>query len=167
MARKYISWKTKTAAALAELGNARYGVPYDDVKRMTEDQFLSLWEWDHNIFHSASRSVARPKGGLKFTPIDPDVFWNLTPMLIKTHRKKTKRDLKTIAKSRRIRKRNSAGAGRWPLPGSRVFPLRIGPDAECRTHGASEVAIHPARKIRSRGFDKTRKRKMDGTVVKR
>jgi hypothetical protein len=147
MKRKHISWKTKCAAALLDAQIAR-GLDtswYVDAKQMTEDQFLSLFQWDHNIFHSGTRSVASHESGLIFTPLDPDVFWNLTPMLIKAHREKTKVDVKIIAKGKRIRKDwhklvELSGMTREP-------PL--------------------LRRLRSRGFDKTKRRKWDGTVVKR
>src|SRR5262249_53629299 len=118
MRRKHISWKTKCAAALLCV---RYDppIPYDDVKKMTEDQFLSLFHWDHNILHT-NNAV--------------DEFWNLTPMLISAHRENTNQDAKNIAKSKRI-----------------------------RFHGMKDKK----RKIRSRGFDKTLRRKMDGTVTRR
>ena len=145
MERKHISWKTKAAAALAELGNVRYGIPYNDVKHMTEAQFLSLWHFDNNKLHSF-------KGG--------DHFSNLTPMLIKAHREKTKRDAKIIAKGRRLEKRQeeltnryiAMGAYHDAMGGGRIF---------------HEVFKPETRKIRSRGFDKTKRRKMSGQVVPR
>ena len=187
MGRKYISWKTKTAAALAELGNARYGIPYTDVKRMTEDQFLSLWEWDHNIFHSGTRLLAPPKGlGLKFTPLDPDVFWNLTPMPIKPHLAKTKRDLRIIAKGRRIRKKRGITDKMirdelWPglavvgeMTKALSAGLREGAASAYERLGKSDRYSENykrinwnKRKLRSRGFDKTKRRKMSGKVVPR
>ena len=193
--RKHISWKTKCAAALAELGY----VSYVDLKTMTEDQFLSLWQWDHNIFHSGTRSVARPEGGLEFTPLNPDVFWNLTPMLIKKHGEKTRNDLKIIAKSRRIRKKyrrpaegyiiggggaGGGGSSNYDWEGTKVLTamgdaigsgLREGMRSAYERIVAEERAgkHNPlrhwklGRKIRSRGFDKTKRRKMSGKVVKR
>ena len=49
MKRKHISWKTKCAAALL---HAMRDIAYDDAKKMTEDQFLSLWQFDHNMLHA-------------------------------------------------------------------------------------------------------------------
>ena len=180
--RKHISWKTKCAAALAELGY----VSYVDLKTMTEDQFLSLWQWDHNIFHSGTRSVARPEGGLEFTPPNPDVFWNLTPMLIKKHGEKTRNDLKIIAKSRRIRKKYRGpaegyiigGSGgenpTYPYEGAKALTamgdaISAGWREGCRSAYEHIIAKERTgkRTIRSRGFDKTKRRKMSGKVVKR
>src|SRR5215475_6346192 len=137
MARKHISWKTKCAAALldAMAVRERFGLYpgrwYDDAKQMNEDQFLSLFHWDHNILHT-NNAV--------------DEFWNLTPMLIAAHRAKTKQDAGIIAKSKRIRFQSmnvrSDGIRTWNVEDKK-------------------------RKIRSRGFDKTRTRHMDGTVTRR
>lgn len=154
MKRKHISWKTKCAAALldAMAQRERFGLNparwYDEAKKMTEDQFLSLFHWDHNILHETG---------------DPDVdkYWNLTPMLIQAHRIKTKADAKIIAKGKRLRD-------------SAVISLRIGPDGQYQTRGAPRpgaAVIHPARtfkrKIASRGFDKRFRKKMSGKVEKR
>lgn len=153
--RKHISWKTKCASALVALGR----MPYSDAKEMTEDQLLSLFHWDHNILHETGHE-------------DRDKFWNLTPMFIAAHRAKTKRDAAIIAKGRRIRAKNSAGAG-TDQARLRPAPLRIGPGEVVRgnTFGARQAsAPRPARfkhKIKSRGFDTRYKRKLDGTVVKR
>jgi hypothetical protein len=78
-----------------------------------------------------------------------DQWWNLTPRLISEHRIKTKADAKIIAKSRRIRaKHMPSDLAAW----NKVF--REGERAKSRT-------------IQSRGFDKTLRKKLDGTVVKR
>jgi hypothetical protein len=176
--RKHISWKTKCASSLiAPCRNCGY-VPfyYDDAKKMTEDQLLSLFHFDHNILHETG---------------DPDVdkFWNLAPMLIMAHREKTKQDAKVIAKGRRIRKRHSLVEIGHMLAVA-VDEERASPSeavAEALTEGfvrgiehQKRASISPSmkllklgerelrkRKLQSRGFDKTRRRKMDGTVVKR
>ena len=96
MKRKHISWKTKCAAALL---HAMRDVAYDDAKKMTEDQFLSLWQFDHNMLHA-------------FEDENRDVYWNLTPMLIMAHRRKTKADAKVIAKSRRSKLKPCATSNR-------------------------------------------------------
>jgi hypothetical protein len=144
--RKHISWKTKCAAATRELdylrgqmalvrGASYQPIPYDHAKTMTQDQFLSLFQWDHNKLHSFD-------GG--------DHFTNLSPLPTKAHREKTKRDAKIIAKSRRI----TAKQIKYEL-----FP------------GLAMIERHPfrrlKRKIRSRGFDKTRTRGVDGRVRRR
>jgi hypothetical protein len=137
MKRKHISWKTKCAAALAVVDRLRHDLyisesmfSYDQLKQMTEEKFLSRWEFDHNILHSSEHK-------------DRDKFWNLTPMPREEHREKTKQDAKVIAKSRRIRAWNDPPA---QLRGERVIPKR---------------------KITSRGFDKTLRKKMSGKVVPR
>jgi hypothetical protein len=149
MRRKKIRDRTKLCSALLALGR----IPYPDAKLMTEDQFLSLWHFDHNILHEAQHP-------------DGDKYWNLTPMLIRAHREKTKLDAKIIAKSRRIRAWNEP----FMNAAVRAPKLRTGPDESKRHagHGAhAPAAPRPARTLRSRGFDKTLRKKMDGTVVKR
>jgi len=94
--RKHISWKTKCAAAVLDGMLERSRAWYDDAKKMTEDQFLSLFQFDHNILHESRHP-------------DRDKFWNLTPKLIRAHREKTKRDAKIIAKGRRIRRQGHSG----------------------------------------------------------
>jgi hypothetical protein len=134
--RKHISWKTRCAAALLSTFQCRN--MYDDAKQMTEDQFLSLFHWDHNILHSTEHE-------------DRDRFWNLTPMLILAHREKTKTDAKIVAKSRRIRAK--AHSPEW-----------------LKQHGFTNGLWRleeRKRTLRSRGFDKTLRKKLDGTVVKR
>lgn len=142
--RKHISWKTKCAAALLELRR----VPYGDAKQMTEDQFLSLFHFDHNMLHSSEHE-------------DRDRFWNLTPTFIMAHREKTKIDAKIIAKARRISRKTFITI----LPRSRDDDW-IG---NVLDNGFGRQLSKRQRKaiIRSRGFDKTRRKKMDGTVVKR
>lgn len=86
--RKTPTLKTKLAAALVLLGE----IPYAQAQQMTADQVLSLFQWDHGIYHVWEGS---------------DDFWNLEPMFIRTHRAKTKRDVKIIAKVRKAEKRRS------------------------------------------------------------
>ena len=142
--RKHISWKTKCAATLAQLEYLRRpGLNYEEVKTLGQKRFLKRWHFDHNILHETGHP-------------DRDEFWNLTPMHVKNHVEKTKRDAAIIAKGRRIREREEefireARRGRVLLE---LLP-REPPDNRSR------------RKLRSRGFDKRFRRKMDGTVVKR
>lgn len=131
MGRKKIRDRTKLCSALLALGI----IPYSDAKKMTEDQLLSLWHFDHNILHETGHP-------------DRDKFWNLTPMLIQPHREKTKRDAKIIAKGRRIRAKLRAA------------------EAELAYQRLISRAVEK-HKLRSRGFDKRFRKKMDGTVVKR
>jgi hypothetical protein len=74
---------------------------------------------------------------------DRDKFWNLAPMLIKAHREKTRLDAKIIAKSRRIRAWNE------------------------KSYRLTALGLKLKRKLKSRGFDKRYRKKMDGTVVRR
>jgi hypothetical protein len=173
--RKHISWKTKCAAAL--LSGGWGGFSYDEAKQLTEDQYLSLFHWDHNMLHSS---------GAK----DRDVFWNLTPMFIKAHREKTKIDAKIIAKSRRLRAKGwNMFFKKGATPEEKEVGYALFLKEELEKHGLEIRPIPPVqrllqigeqelkkrklggwdakRTIQSRGFDKTRRRKMDGTVIKR
>jgi hypothetical protein len=134
MRRKHISWKTKYASALLALDD----IPYIHATKMAEDHIISLYHIDHNILHETGHP-------------DRNKFWNLTPRLIAEHRAKTKRDVKIVAKGRRIR--GGKLLSEW---------LKL-PAAVAVVEGIKQHK----RKLRSRGFDKTRRRKMDGTVAKR
>lgn len=84
--RKHIGFKTKLAAAIGALF-----FTYDERKELSEDQILSLVQWDHDpIPHAA------PYNG-------PDTHDNLVPSLIIPHRVKTAtKDVPAMAKGRRI-----------------------------------------------------------------
>jgi hypothetical protein len=153
MRRKHISWKTKCAAALLCWMSDRGGANtwYADARDgMTEDQFLSLFHFDHNIYHEAGYEKC-------------DEYWNLTPMLIRAHREKTKQDAKIIAKSRRIRAWNEPTPVyvEW-LPSWETYA-----EWKFRRATLAEYDRKRKRKLQSRGFDKTRRRKMSGKVVPR
>lgn len=186
--RKHISYRTLYAMALLALGR----IPYEHAKAMGESNFLSLWMKDHNIYVEANDP-------------DQDEFWNLTPMLIAEHREKTKRDMKIIAKGRRIRAKFPALAplltrtaalralGNTQPPsenpvvrmadaladgwreGCRRAYERIEKEErkkeerkrKRRISRLLEISGLTKRKLRSRGFDKTRRRKMSGKVVPR
>jgi hypothetical protein len=152
---------------------------YDDAKKMTEDQFLSLFQWDHNILHSSENH-------------NRDQFWNLGAVLIREHREKTKVDAKVIAKSKRLRAKylpddltekglteivkrmprtkitsDAAGAGNL-VARLRPAPLQTEPDEAGGEHfRRPSTPPSSGSKLRSRGFDKRYLKKMDGTVVKR
>lgn len=94
--RKHISTATKLAAALLALGH----VKYEDAKRMTQDEIISMYQFDHGILHA----------------IDPiNDFWNLTPMLVKDHREKSRRDTSIVAKVKRLQDAPQVVAGK-PKP---------------------------------------------------
>lgn len=81
--RKDPTLKDKLAATLRELGR----IPYDHARLMTADQVISLFQFDHGIYHVHEGS---------------DEHWNLTPLFIMPHREKTKVDIKQIRKTDRI-----------------------------------------------------------------
>lgn len=98
MKRKPLSLKTKLASALLEM--KRYDeeqaafvpiIGYEESKSMTADQIVARFHFDHNIAHAHGGS---------------DEPWNLTPMAIEDHRKKTAEiDVPRLAKSKRIQRR--------------------------------------------------------------
>jgi len=154
--RKHLSLETKLAAMTVLF----FHIPYLDAKKMTKQQVNSLVQWDHNMLHESRHA-------------DRDEFWNFTPRLIREHREKTKRDAAVIAKGRRIRAKITGFGGIGLVPqmadaisaglaeGARDAYDRIGKDDRYQD---GWNRIWGKRKIRSRGFDKTRRRKMDGTV---
>jgi hypothetical protein len=98
MPRKHISFKTKLCAALCQMrddvdGKLELILTHDEAKALSEDQILSLFQWDHYpIPHTP------PYNG-------PDEHWNLEPRLIVPHRVKTaKVDIPRIAKGKRVSK---------------------------------------------------------------
>ena len=84
--RKHIGLKTKLAAAIGALFFS-----YDERKELSEDQILSLVQWDHDpVPHAA------PYNG-------PDTHDNLVPNLIIQHRIKTAtKDVPAMAKGKRV-----------------------------------------------------------------
>lgn len=94
MGRSYIPLKTKLASALCQMlrpnedGKFERIVSYEDSKKLSEDQILSLFHWHHNILHAHN--------GL-------DSHWNIEPVPILEHRRDTaKRDIPAVAKVRRL-----------------------------------------------------------------
>jgi len=83
MRRRRLGLKTKLSAALLALGD----IPYEHAKKMTANQIISLYHFDHGILHGVE-IINEP--------------WNLTPRLIKPHREKSKRDCSTVAKVKRV-----------------------------------------------------------------
>lgn len=95
--RKHISLRTKLAAALCHMlrpddnGQLVLVIPYEQAKRMTEDEVLAVFDFDH-------WPVPKAMGG-------EDAHYNLTPRPRSEHREKTaKMDIPAIAKGRRITK---------------------------------------------------------------
>ena len=95
-ARSYISFKTKLVAALCQMRHEVDGkweliLTHAEAKALSEDQILSLFHWEHGV-------VPHAEGG-------EDVHYNLEPMLIAPHRKKTATvDVPGIAKRKRVAK---------------------------------------------------------------
>lgn len=138
MSRKRISNRTKLAA----ITMLHFGIPYTHAKLMTDDQINSLVHWHHSVHHVA-------QGQQTIVP-DVDHFSNLEPMLIAAHREQTKRDRKVIAKIKRIRKHQHHRSA-WIDHGETIL--------------AGIRLAARKRKLQSRGFDKTRKRKFGGGKV--
>jgi hypothetical protein len=122
MPRRHINLRTKLAAALLQI-RGRDGeplIPWEDAKAMSDDQIISLFEFDHYPY--------RAEGG------GPDEPWNLEPRLIRAHRIKTaKKDAPEIAKIKRVlaaeddfRRRLLAKAKGEPRPPSRWPKRKLG-----------------------------------------
>lgn len=101
MSRKPITLKTKLAAALCNMlrpndaGELVPVIDYQSAKKMTEDQVLSVFHFDHY-------PVAVNQGG-------KDVHHNLVPRPIIEHRAKTaKVDIPAAAKSARLSEEQEA-----------------------------------------------------------
>lgn len=112
-------------------------IPYEDAKRMSADQIISLFHFDHGVLH-AIEAVDEP--------------WNLTPRVIPEHREKTKSDVTKIAKSKRIQKKHAEHRARVRPPGACVEDeqesTRNGTLARPRSNWPK------GRKIQSRPFPK-------------
>lgn len=99
-ARAHISLKTKLASALLTLvrpddeGNLVPFIPHEHAKKMSDDQIISLFHFDHH-------PVPHSQGG-------PDEAWNLTPLPLAEHRTKTSKvDVPQIAKTKRVARSHS------------------------------------------------------------
>lgn len=100
MKRKPPTLKDKLAAALLQI--VRYDaeectfvpvIPYAEAKSLTADQIIARFHFDHGIAHAHD---------------GPAAPWNLTPMPVEDHRRKTATiDIPRIAKSKRIQKREA------------------------------------------------------------
>ena len=98
--RPYIPFKTRLAATLChmlrpdEKGNLVPIIDHESAKNMTEDQILSVFNFDHY-------PVAKSLGG-------PDEHWNLTPRPIIEHRTKSaKIDTPMAAKVVRVTRKQA------------------------------------------------------------
>lgn len=89
MSRKEPTLTAKLAACIREL----LKIPYEHAKLMTDDQVLSLVQWNHIHYHAQNKD-------------EPwvDEHWNIEPLTIMAHRHRTaKIDVPQIAKTKRIR----------------------------------------------------------------
>ncbi len=143
MTRKAISKDEKLASALLELQRLR-GDPIDreSAKAMTAAQIVSLFQFDHDAGYVAHGADNHPTG--------------LTPLLISEHREKTRKDKGIIAKCARVSKAHEA------------FRSRL----LSKQNGDGEEMVKGRRKkggatLRSRGFDKSKRKLMSGKVVER
>jgi 5-methylcytosine-specific restriction endonuclease McrA len=118
--RKHINLREKLAATLALLLSQSLR---DDMRerKVVADSVISLFDFDHAVLHV--------HGGT-------DTWDNLTPMLRKDHREKSKDDIKKVAKSRRIARapekwrgllapktRDPKRPSRWPKRKLRSKPI--------------------------------------------
>lgn len=92
--RHHVSLKTKLAAALCQMmhdvdGRLELIFTHEEAKQLSEDQILSLFNWDHD-------PIPHAEGG-------EDAHYNIVPKLIVPHRIKTRmQDVPRIAKNKRI-----------------------------------------------------------------
>lgn len=121
MSRKEPTLKAKLAAVVRQL----LGIPFDHARLMTDDQVISLVQFNHILYHADH----------KHEPWVDD-HWNLEAMTIMAHRERTaKIDIPQIAKTRRITKSEAEFRERLLTPrdqrepkksrwGKRPFPTR-------------------------------------------
>jgi hypothetical protein len=119
--RKHIPLKTKLAAALCQMlrpnaeGNLEPVIDHESSKAMTEDQVLSVFNWDHY-------PVPKHRNG-------PDKHWNLSPRPIIEHRRKSAtidtpgaaKDARIEARQEKFRRRVLAKIGRGDEPKHEKF----------------------------------------------
>jgi len=121
--RKYVRLRDKLAATLAMLlpQAAR-----DDLRaaKVPAKKVIDLFHFDHNILHAFGGS---------------DKWWNLTPMIVRPHLEKSRKDTSIVAKAKRIskthqdfRRRLLSGARKLektyrkrPMPGGRNSNIKI------------------------------------------
>lgn len=124
VSRKEPTLTAKLAACIREL----LGIPVEHAKLMTDEQIISLVQFDHILYHSQHKT-------------EPwvDEHWNLDPLSITGHRVKTKSDLRQIGKTRRISKEHEEFRKRLLTP-------------------RDERRANDKRTIKSRGFQRREKR---------
>lgn len=124
--------REKLAAVLRDLmvevdGKLVRAIPYEDAKKMTADQVISLFQFDHGIHHA----------------IDGEhIHWNYTARMIAEHRIKTSKiDRPQIDKTKRIVEEQDA------------FRARM----LAKSTGEQSRPATPKAKLQSRGFQGSRK----------
>lgn len=143
--RKAIPLKTKLASALLQMRTPNENgelvpiIPYEDAKRMTSDQIIGLFQFDHGVLH-AIEAVNEP--------------WNLTPRVIPEHREKTKSDVSKIAKSKRISRKHQEHLARLRQPVETVEDGDTGPSTPDNAPPRPRSNWPKGRKIPSRQFQK-------------
>lgn len=129
--RKKIPLSVQLAAALAELQVYRgTALPYQWLKLLTASQFLSLFQVDHAVLVANDGS---------------DHFSNITHRFIGVHREKTKRDVKELARGKRIARAHATHKAKMA---EKMMAIDVRGD---RSDGYSS---RPKRKIPSRPFPK-------------
>ncbi len=130
--KAHISLREKLASALAHMmvevdGKLERAIPHQDAAKMTSDEVISLFHFDHNVYEAIGGETTHH---------------NLTPRFIADHRRKTaKIDLPAIRKSDRVESAHEAFR-------SRVLAKTTDDVA------VVEPAARPKSKLRSRGFQK-------------
>jgi hypothetical protein len=138
--RKQPSLKTKLAAALRDRLVEKDGqlVPYEQLKRMTDDDVIAKFEFDHNVHFAIGGSCQH---------------WNLTPRLKAEHRAKTAtKDVPMIAKAKRIEASHEEFR--------RKMLSKTGEET-----AETDKKQKPTRKLQGRGFQQWRNFK--GEIIKR
>lgn len=116
MKRGHISYKTKLVAALCQMmhevdGKFELIFTHEEAKALSEDQILSLFDWDHD-------PVPHAEGG-------EDVHYNLNPKLKVPHRVKTRTiDVPRIARNKRVSKEHEAFRQRMLTPRDQREPKK-------------------------------------------
>lgn len=151
MSRRHISLKTKLAAALCNMvrpdenGVMRPVIDHESAKAMTEDQVLSLFNFDH-------WPVPKHRDG-------PDAHWNLTPRPIVEHREKSARvDTPGAAKDARLSEAQEEFRRKMLAKAGQETPLM-----QAIKDGRIKVTRSSFQTNRNGRF----KKKMNGTVERR
>lgn len=108
--RKNVTLTTKLAAAICVI----LEIPHEHQKLMTEDQVLSLVQWDHY-------PIPHAHGG-------PSAHWNLWPRTIMAHRLRTRTiDVPMIAKVKRLQRGPKLSRHKWGKRKMQSRPFRSAP----------------------------------------